>query len=108
VLPQLRPACHIPNAIGAISKQIEGRIIKTIIIVAGLAASLGGCITATQEQQVASEIAQCRVSKKTYFQKAECANAAERRVSGDNPLLAMKYVSLITANEGFGRDADHV
>jgi hypothetical protein len=53
---------------------------------------LGGCMTMQErQQQAAEELAYCRQTNKTAYDKAKCVNAAEQRQLGDSPLLAVKY-----------------
>jgi hypothetical protein len=67
---------------------------RRVVIVASLAASLGGCMTAAeQQQQLAASADECRRTTKTHFARAQCFNEADRRVFGENPLLAVKYAT---------------
>jgi hypothetical protein len=66
---------------------------RRVVIVVGLAALLSGCMTAAaRQQQLAASADECRRTTKTHFARAQCFKA-DRRVFGENPLLAIKYAT---------------
>ena len=65
---------------------------RNLLVAAALASILVGCVTAAeQQQQAAAAMDMCNRTTKTGFTHAQCVNDAERRMSGENPFLTMKY-----------------